>query len=163
MEPNQYVIVAKEIKGIEVVGFTIENSEGNRKNISIQDAIKLARGNKISNASAKFDLLNSSYMIDIENGMDALESSDRTKGVKLHLLSRLIGVEGGCIGYKAQDEKGKVYKLSSTKVWDLAEQGSIIGIRAKVSSKGRILESTSECKLSELPIFKGWKNFLYSF
>lgn len=154
MELNQYRIVAKEVKGISIVGFTIENDEGNRRNISLQDAIKLARGNKISNATAKFDVLNSEYMIDIDGGFESLEYADRTKGIKLSLLGRLIGVEGKCIGYKAQDDKGKLYKLSIAKVWDLAEQGSIIGINVKVSSKGRILESTSECNLSELPIFK---------
>lgn len=154
MELNQYRIVAKEVKGISVVGFTIENDEGNRRNISLQDAIKLARGNKISNATAKFDVLNSEYMIDIDGGLESLDYADRTKGIKLSLLGRLIGVEGKCIGYKAQDDKGKLYKLSIAKVWDLAEQGSIIGINVKVSSKGRILESTSECNLSELPIFK---------
>lgn len=154
MEPNQYRIVAKEVKGITVVGFTIENDEGNRRNVSLQDAIKLARGNKISNAKAKFDVLNSEYMIDVDGGIDSLDYADRTKGIKLSLLGRLIGVEGKCIGYKAQDDKGKLYKLSIAKVWDLAEQGSIVGINIKVSSKGRILESTDECNLSELPIFK---------
>lgn len=154
MEPNQYRIVAKEIKGISLIGFTIENTEGNKKAISLQDAIKLARSNKISNATAKFDVLNSEYMIDIENGTDTLPYSDRTKSIKLSLLGRLIGTDGKCIGYKAQDDKGKAYKLSISKVWDLAEQGSILGIRARVSSKGRVLESTDECRLSELPIFK---------
>ena len=154
MEPNQYKIVAKEIKGISLIGFTIENADGNKKNISLQDAIKLARSNKISNATAKFDVLNSEYMIDIENGIDILPYSDRTKSIKLSLLGRLIGTEGKCIGYKAQDDKGKIYKLSISKVWDLAEQGSIVGIKARVSSKGRVVESTDECNLSELPIFK---------
>ena len=141
MEPNQYKIVTKEIKGISLIGFTIENADGNKKNISLQDAIKL-------------DVLNSEYMIDIENGIDILPYSDRTKSIKLSLLGRLIGTEGKCIGYKAQDDKGKVYKLSISKVWDLAEQGSIVGIKARVSSKGRVVESTDECNLSELPIFK---------
>lgn len=155
MEPNQYKIVAKEIKGVTVSGFTIENSEGTRKNVSSQDAIKLARGNKIHNAKAILNILNSDYMIDIDEGIENIPKSDRTKGLKLSLLGRLISVDGKCIGYRAQDDKGKVYKLSISKVWDLAEQGSIIGIKAKLSSKGRVLESTSECNLSELPVFKG--------
>lgn len=155
MEPNQYSIVAKEVRGVSVTGFTIENSEGTRKNISLQDTIKLARGNKISNAKVIFNILNSEYMIDIDGGIDNIPNYDRTKGLKLSLLGRLIGIEGKCIGYRAQDGKGKVYKLSISKVWDLAEQGSIVGIKAKLNSKGRVLESTSECKLSELPVFKG--------
>lgn len=155
MEPNQYSIVAKEVKGINVVGFTIENVDGNRKNISLQDTIKLARGNKIHNASAKFDLLNSEYMIDIDGGINSIENSDRTKGLKLSLLGRIVGVDGNCIGYRAQDDKGKVYKLSIAKIWDLAEQGSILGIKAKLSSRGKVLESTSDCELSKLPVFKG--------
>ena len=154
-ESERILIVAKEVKGINVVGFTIENVDGNRKNISLQDAIKLARGNKIRNASAKFDLLNSEYMIDIDGGINNIENSDRTKGLKLSLLGRLINVDGKCIGYRAQDDKGKVYKLSIAKVWDLAEQGSILGIKAKLSSNGRVLESTSDCELSKLPVFKG--------
>lgn len=155
MEPNQYRIVAKEVKGISITGFTIENGDGNRKNISVQDAVKLARGSKITNASAKFNVLNSEYLIDIDGGIDSIENSDRTKGLKLSLLGRLLSVDGKCIGYRAQDDKGKVYKLSIAKIWDLAEQGSIVGIKAKLSSKGRVLESTSECNLSELPVFKG--------
>lgn len=154
MEPSQYRIVAKEIKGISLTGFTIEKEDGTKKNISLQDAIKLARSNKISNATAKFDVLNSEYMICVENGINTLPYSDRTKSIKLSLLGRLIGTEGNCIGYKAQDDKGKTYKLSISKVWDLAEQGSIVGIRAKVSSKCRVIESTDKCNLSELPIFK---------
>lgn len=154
MESNQYKVVAKEVKGVEISGVTIENKDGNRKNVSISDAIKLARSEKLVNASAVFDVVNGKYLISVENGINNLENSDRTKGLKLTLLGRMIGTDGNCIGYKAQDGKGKVYRLSISKIWDLAEQGSVVGIKAKLSNKGRVLESTDECNLQELPIFR---------
>ena len=154
MEQNQYKIVAKEVKGINIVGVTIENSEGNKKNISISDATKLARSDKITNATAKFDVINSEYVLDVEGGMNNLEYSDRTKGLSLVLLGRLLNDNDECIGYKAQDSKGKTYKLSIAKIWEMTEQGAIKGVKAKICSKGKILESTDDCDLSRLPVFK---------
>lgn len=154
MEDNQYKIISKEIKGISLVGVTIENDTGNRKNINITDATKLARGNKLSNASAKLDVLNGEYKLDIDGGLQSIEYSDRTKGLHLTLLGRLLNTDNKCVGYKAQDDKGKIYKLSISKIWELAEQGSVKGIKAKVTSGYRVLISTKECKLQSLPIFK---------
>jgi hypothetical protein len=154
METNKYKVVEKEIKGIDVIGLTIENSEGSKKNINLSDAIKLSRGDTFSNAHSVFDSVNSEYRISIDGGLDNLATTDRTKGTKLRLVSRIINSENVCVGYKAQDTKGKVYKLSISKIWELAEQGSVIGIEAKVSKKGKVLLSTDECKLDELPIFR---------
>lgn len=154
MESNQYKVVAKEVSGISIIGVTIENKDGNKKNVSISDAIKLARSKKLENAVARFDVVSGKYMIDVEGGIDNLENSDRTKGLKLVLLGRLLNVDRKCIGYRAQDSKGKVYKLSISKVWDLAERGSIVGIKAKISNSCRVLESTELCNLQELPVFR---------
>lgn len=154
MESNQYKILSKDINGITIKGFTIENSEGNIKNISLADAIKLARSNKISNASAKFDMINSEYKLSVENGLLQLPYSDRTRGMKFTLLGRIVNSSNKCIGYKVQDDKGKLYKLSALKIWELAEQGSVYGIEAKLSTKGKLLISSDECKLETLPVFK---------
>lgn len=154
MEANKYKVVGKEIKGIEVVGLTIENSEGSKRNINLPDAIKLSRGETFSNAHSVFDSVNSEYKISIDGGLDNLAISDRTKGTRLKLISRIINSDNVCVGYKAQDSKGKIFKLSISKIWELAEQGSVIGVVAKVSNKGKVLLSTDECKLDELPIFR---------
>lgn len=149
---SQYKIISREIKGIETVGVVIENDDGNTKNISMDDAIKLARSDKISNAHAILDTVNGKYILCVDCGIDKLENIDRTRGIKLSLVSRLISSDNKCIGYKAQDGKGKVYKLSIEKVWELAEQGSINNIEARINNNSKILVSAEEGYLANLPI-----------
>lgn len=155
MENPKYKIVAKQIKGIRTVGFSIENSEGHRKNIDTQDTIKLARSEKLDNATSVYDAVNGEYLLDIKDGLNSIEKSDMSKGIKLKILGRLVDSNTGkCIGYKTQDKKGKVYKLSISKVWDLAEQGSIDNLKAKVFNGRKVLIGINDVKLSQLPIIK---------
>lgn len=154
MDSGKYTIIEKEIKGIEISSLVIENSESNRKNVSLVDTIKLARGDKITNAKAIFDTSKGRYILAVDNGFKSLGNTDRTKGLKFSILGRMINSENKCVGYKVQDAKGKIYKLSISKIWDLAEQGSINGIKAKIISGKKILLSTDDCQLHNIPVIR---------
>lgn len=150
---NSYKIVKKQFTGIDISDLVIENKEGKHKLISKQDAIKLARGNKIENAKAILDTDSGEYLIDIENGLSSLETISKGNSLTLELKARLI-VDNKCVGYKAEDIKGKTYTLSIEKVWELAEQGSVKGIQAKIINNKKSLISTDEVKLDNLPKIK---------
>ena len=155
MENPKYKVVAKQVSGVKTVGFTIENSDGHRKNIDKSDTVKLARSGKLANAVSVYDSVNGEYLLDIENGLADLEKADMTKGIELKIIGRLVDDNTGkCIGYKTQDKKGKIYKLSISKVWDLAEQGSIDDLRAQIFNNSRVLIGINGLKLSQLPIIK---------
>lgn len=154
MSANKYTIVQKDIKGIEIRGYIIESEEGTRKNISLADTIKLARSEKISNAKAIFDAGSGHYMLDIDNGLESIEDADRTRGLKFSVIGRMLNSEDVCVGYKVQDTKGKIYKLSISKIWELAEQGSIVGIVAKIKAGKKVLVSTDDCQLHSIPIIR---------
>ena len=58
------------------------------------------------------------YIIDIDGGLGSIETINKGENLKLVLKARLL-VDNKCVGYKAEDEKGKTYTLSIEKVWSL--------------------------------------------
>lgn len=153
MSETKYKVVAKEFNGIEVSSMIIENEDGKRKKILKQDIIKLARGGKLSNAQSLFDYVNSEYIVAFDDTLLNIETIDRSNGIHLNLSARLIK-DDKCIGYKAVDDKGKSYKLSIEKIWELAEKGSVNNIKAKINGKHKVLVSYGDTQLKDLPIIK---------
>ena len=147
---NTYTIIQKQFNGLKIESVVIENDEGKKKLISIDDAVKLARKGAIKNAKALLDTDSGEYILAIENGLTSIENLDKSKNLLLSLKARLI-VDSKCVGYKAEDTKGKTYTLSIEKVWQLAEQGSIKGIQAKIINNKKALVSTNELQLKDLP------------
>ena len=151
MEDASYTIKEKIFKGLEVYGFMIENIDTKEvKPIKMSDTVKLARNNKITNAKAILDTYKGQYILSIENGLAGIENSDRTNGIHLTLLARLIK-DKKCIGYKVIDDKGKTYKLSSEKIWELSEQGSVKGIQGKIIGNHKCIVSTDTLSLKDIP------------
>jgi len=151
---NIYIIKSKVVKGINIEGFEIVSTDGIRQIISNEDAIKLARSNKIENAYAVLNSDTGKYMIVFNNGLENLDSIRNTKGIKLRLVHRLVDKNNNCFGYKAIDNNGKSYKLSIGKTWELALSQSIIGIDAKIVHGVKVLKSTSDTSLADIPRIK---------
>jgi len=154
MSYAKYKVVGKEFSGIDISSMIIENDDGKRKRIPKADIVKLARGGKLSNAHSIFNYIDGSYVISFDNGLMNIESIDRSSGIHLSLVARIIQ-SNRCIGYRALDDKNKTYKLSIEKVWELAERGSINGIKAQINAGKKILISTGDIRLKDLPIING--------
>lgn len=151
MSDTKYKVVGKEFHGIEIASMLIENEEGKRKKISMSDVVKLARGGKLSNAQSLFNYIHGNYIISFDDSLLNMETMERSGGVHLVLTARIMQ-DDKCIGYKALDDKNKTYKLSIEKVWELAERGSINDISAKINGDKKVLLSTGDIKLKDLPI-----------
>lgn len=147
---SKYTIVEKEFTGLEISGFVIQNEEGKRKLLNKQDTIKLARSDKLSNARALLDTTSGEYILKTDDSLLDIDNTDKGKALKIVLLARLMD-NNRCIGYKAKDNKGKLYKLSIEKVWQLAEQGSIEGVQGKISGTSKLILSTEEFNINTLP------------
>lgn len=154
MTTSKYNIVEKIMSGIEVVGFIVENSESKERTpLKMSDVIKLARNNKFNNASALFDVVSGSYMISLDCSLKDLPVYIKDKDVKLKITSRILNSDGECTGYKVTDSSGKSYKLSSKKIWELAEQGRVENLEAKINNKSKILISNDK-SLEKMYIFQ---------
>lgn len=150
MSDAKYTIVEKEFNGIEIDKLIIENNLGQRKKVKMSDMVKLARADKLNNARAILDIDTGEYILDVENGLGSLAESDRSNNLSLELTARIIE-DNKCIGFKAVDSKGKAYKLTIDKIWILAEQGSVNGIIGKYIGDNKVLLSTDDKKLMDLP------------
>ncbi len=151
MSDTKYKVVGKEFNGIEIGSMLIENEEGKRKKIPMADIVKLARGGKLSNAQSLFNYIHGDYIIYFDDTLLNMETMNRSAGVHLVLTARILQ-DDNCIGYKAIDDKNKTYKLSIEKVWELAERGSINGISAKINGNKKVLISTGDIRLKDLPV-----------
>lgn len=154
VEVKKYNIIGKEIvlgKGIN--SFLLEDINGNKKKLSLQDTLKLVRSDKVSNAKVVLNTVTSEYMIDIDGGLKSLTNISDKVDKQLSILGRLVKNDK-CIGYKVKDTDGNIYKLSISKVWELADNGNIKGINAKIISNKKCLISTEDVKLIDIPILK---------
>ena len=151
MEATKYKIISKVYSGIELIGFNLMCSDGSSKTVKPDDDIKLARVGKLRGCEAILDTSTGSYVLYIDEGYDSIETSIKEDKV-MQLSCRLMDVDTNkCIGYKAIDKTGKTYRLSINKTWELASNGLIKGIKAKVYNKHKVLLSSDEIDLDKLP------------
>ena len=141
--------------GIEITGFTIEDKDGNIKEISQQDAISLAKNNLLENATAVYNYMDETYKIKVDNGLSSLKR-EKTKLKNIRILARIVN-EDECIGYKISDNNGKEYKINKSKMWDLAFNSNVDGIEAIIVKNGnsvtKVLRSKDSSKqLVDLPV-----------
>jgi len=148
---SEWRITKKEIKGLLVSAIIIENDSGESKRISLEDAITLARNEKIENAVAILDTSSGKYILDVNNGLTSLDTIYHNNGLNLTIICRLIDSNKKCIGYKVKDETGKTYKISLSKAWELALNNSIYGVKARINGKTKCIISTEDFKLSNIP------------
>jgi hypothetical protein len=151
MSSNQYTVINKCFDNINLIGFTIQSEEGTKKLIKPEDVVKLARGNRLTNAEFMLDTTSGEYIARIENGVTNLPTIYKNSDLKLTLICRLIDSSGKCIGYKARDNTGKAYKLSINKTWELACNNNIEGVAGRIACDKKILVSDNEHSLKELP------------
>ena len=151
MSDTKYKVVGKEFSGIDISSMIIENEDGKKKKIPKADIVRLARGGKLSNAHSIFNYIDGSYVISFDDSLMNIESIDRSSGIHLSLLARIIQ-NNRCIGYRALDGKNKTYKLSIEKVWELADRGSINDIKAQINGDKKVLISAGDIRLKDLPI-----------
>lgn len=150
MSDAKYTVINKCFDNINIVALTILNSDGNTKLIKLSDAIKLARGDKLSNAHCILDTSTGEYMICINNGINNLESICKNNSLRLTLMCRIMS-SNKCIGYKARDTNGKTYNLSIHKTWDLAINHNVNDVEAKVINGKKVLISKNNFELAKLP------------
>lgn len=148
MGETTFEITDKCFDGIYVIGFNVKDSYNNSKIISVNDAIKLARKDKIKNAKCILDILNGEYMIKIE---DNIETTYKGCNIQLTLQCRLLDSSGKCVGYKAVDSNGKRYNLSIKKTWELAFNHSVVGVKAAIISGKKTLQSVDDFRLKDIP------------
>ena len=151
-EVAKYEVVDIHLDGIIVSKFTVkEISSDKRATVSYEDAIKLARNNKLSNAVAVLDILSGKYLLSVDNGINNLPVH---KTVDLTLNSRLLDSSNKCVGYKAKDISGRIFTISIEKTWELASLGCVRGITAKINNGRKVLLSDDKILLRELPVLK---------
>jgi len=149
---DKWKIIKKEIKNLSISAIIIENDAHETKRISLEDAITLARNDKLENAKARLNTVYGEYILDVDGGLESLESIYDNKGLNLTIICRMINSDNKCIGYKVKDDTGKTYKLSLNKIWDLASNKSINGIKAVINGDKKCIISTEDYKLSDLPV-----------
>ena len=154
VEKPKYRIINKGYDGILIDSYTIENDKGQHKTLSVEETIRLARNNKLSNAKAILNSHTGEYILSIDGGVLNLPEKDRTNGVVLQLTARIMN-KGECIGYKVTNGLGKYSKYSLEKTWDSAEKGIIPGLEAKVIGHCKVLLGSELVNLSSLPKIDG--------
>ena len=147
----KYKIVNKSYTGIQIDSYIIENNEGKHRSISVDDTIKLARANRLSNAKAILNYHTGEYILSIDGGLHSIPDKDRSNGLCLSIIARIMDSENNCVGYKVTDGLGKYYKFTPEKVWELAEQGAIPGLEVEMSGRYKILRSSDTVRLIEIP------------
>lgn len=148
-EDKKYTIVDKCFDGIRLVGMTIETDEHKTQYVDKHDIMKLARNGKIKDTECILDTDTGEYVIDYKNGLDTLDTTYKSNTM-LTPLCRMIS-RGKCVGYKVRDNSGKSYKLSINKIWELAFNHSIVGVRAVIIGGNKVLLSDGDMELKNLP------------
>lgn len=148
----RYTICAKCFDELKLIGFRVVDDDSNSRILKYDDVVKLARGDKIENAGYYYDTTIGSYILDIFDGLESLDTEFKNSDVELTLKCRIIDSKSKkCIGYKADDKSGKSYKLSIGKTWELAYNHRIIGVEAKIIGNSKVLKSSTENMLEQLP------------
>lgn len=150
----KYTIVNKGYNGIVIDSYTIENSKGQQKSLSVDETIRLARNDKLSNAKAILNSHTGEYILAVDGGVLNLPDKDRTNGLALQLVARVMNNDQ-CIGYKITNGLGKYSKYTAEKVWDMAERGAIPGLEAKIVGHCKVLIGSELVNLSNLPKIDG--------
>lgn len=152
---GKYRIVSKVIKDIDIEGFILEDSDGKQQAVGMGDAVKLARAGRIDGAEAvlRTDTYAFSLLTDVD--LSKMPTVRNVNNKELSLTYRIVDDTNRCLGYKAYDMNGKVYKLSINKAWSLAINHSIKDVTAIIIKQNdkyyRILRGTNDFKLSKLP------------
>ena len=153
---RKYRIIKKQTDGIEIKRFIVEYiAEKKQAAINPDELINLVKAKKVESVDAYWDADNSQYILNF-NG--TLSSIEEYRSGNFELQCRIIGKDGKCIGYKARNESGKVFKITTAKAWDLANKGCIVGIAGKIISNKKCLIGDDEHKLSLLPKLENQDN-----
>ena len=147
---DKWRIIKKELKDLSISAIIVTNNT-EEKRITMEEAIMMARNDKIENATAILNTASSKYVLSVEGGLKNIETV-YGKENHLEIICRLLNSDNKCIGYKVKDSEGKVYKLSLAKVWELALKDNIVGIRAVLNNNRRCIISKDDYKLSDIPV-----------
>ena len=150
----KYKIINKGYTGIVIDSYTIENDKGQHKTITVDEAIRLARNNKFSNAKAILNYHTGEYILAVDGGILSLPDRDRTNGLALQVVARIMS-DNECKGYKITNGLGKYSKYSLEKVWEMAEKGAIPGLEANIVGHYKILTGSELVNLSNIPKING--------
>lgn len=148
---DNWKIIKKELKDLSVSAVVITNETGEEKRVSIKDVVLLARNNKITNAKASLNTISGNYILNVDSGLSSIETV-YGKDNQLEIMCRMINSDNKCIGYKVKDSNDKVYKLSLSKIWELASKNIIYGIRAGFYGDKKCIVNKDDYKIENVPI-----------
>ena len=134
----KYKIVSKTLNGINVASYTVKSTDDETKRLSVQDTISMARLGDIDNVEAVLNTETGEYILYFKYGESSIPIESRSN--VLTPIARVFE-NGNCIGYKVIDKNGKQYKLSTNKVWQMAIDKQIYGIKAKLINGKRAIIS----------------------
>ena len=150
-----YTVKSKIVHGVTVDGFVIEDENGETRAKKTADVIKLARSEKISDAEAVLDSSTGVYVLSFNDSLQNLPTVRNTTDNMITILCRIVNSENKCVGYKVSDRHGKLYNLSLGKVWELALNEFVTGVRATVENNRKILRSVEPFRLGDIPVIEG--------
>lgn len=141
----KYKVVDRYINNLVVTKYTIENTEdGNMLTIAKEDLIKLTLSNKVADANVVVDTVNNNYILILNNDIPIHDNN------RFNIICRIVS-NNKCIGYKVRGNDNKNYRISIAKAWELACNGSINNLEAKIIANKKILRLKDGTSLNELP------------
>lgn len=119
------------------------NTEDNRK-ISYTDIEEVVKDNKIDNAEW------------LDDGVIwySPEIKDEASIKEWDITGVLINDYGEGVGYELQNLDSKTFRLSRNKVWELALDGRIRGVSARINGEIKVLEADDISLYSRVPLIK---------
>lgn len=141
----RYRILARCVKGTNVLGYKIIDSSGEIKLLDKDKVEELALNKQIDNCSAQ--LVNGKvYLKGINCQLRNLPSikigktNNKEISNKYEIVARIDDGKSN-IGYRVKDCNGKIYDLSRDIIINLARDGKIINARAQLSNGNMVLRS----------------------
>lgn len=147
---EQYKITKRIMIGVEQIGFTILDNKNKERQLKEEDIIEMCKRNLISNASIILDSETCRYEVIVHDDIELMIK--KNKSIETTVVTRIIDDNNNCVGYIAKDKNGNTHKLNKNTLWKLAYNGSVKNIKAEINNKNKLIFSTGDVKLSNLPV-----------
>lgn len=134
---GMYKLTGKYMNWGKVIALQIESDDKVGKLVKIEDVQELIRRGQINGCSL-IEYKNQVYIKSEYTKIAELPFIDIANSNKFKLSGKIVR-EGKTIGYTVTDDKGKVYRFSSIKVWDMARQNIIDNVKAYVLKDNKVL------------------------
>lgn len=134
-----YTITRKCLSGIDLVGYELRDDIGNVKTFRIEDVLRLAEQGHIEEYSV-VEYNNEKHLYSERYSTSRLDMVESIN--KLDIKSKLVR-DGVIVGYVVTDGK-RTYNITTDKLWSLAVQGGINGVKAEFIGDTRVIKYTDQ-------------------